>query len=148
MDEYSYISENGAVRQIRDLIAKAKDEEQDTNISNLSGSLQIFETQTAANLAARVRTVGTEYVTAANQKDFLKAVAAAAINGHYIDELGMAVLISGGWSGVSYGVELIQRISPQYISVTFLGQEYFLSGIYDQQNDLMSTAVRYEGTIL
>lgn len=32
MEEYSYISENGTVRQIRDLIAKAKDAEQDAKI--------------------------------------------------------------------------------------------------------------------
>lgn len=39
MDEYSYISENGTVRQIRDLIAKAKDEEQDASIADLASSL-------------------------------------------------------------------------------------------------------------
>ncbi len=33
MDTYSYISENGTVRQIEDLIAKAKNEEQDTEIA-------------------------------------------------------------------------------------------------------------------
>lgn len=32
MDTYSYISENGTVRQIEDLLAKAKNEEQDTRI--------------------------------------------------------------------------------------------------------------------
>lgn len=35
MDEYSFISENGTVRQIRDLVAKAKDEEQDGRITDL-----------------------------------------------------------------------------------------------------------------
>lgn len=33
MDTYSYISENGTVRQIEDLIAKAKNEEQDAGIA-------------------------------------------------------------------------------------------------------------------
>lgn len=35
MDEYSFISENGNVRQIRDLIAKEKDEQQDAQIADL-----------------------------------------------------------------------------------------------------------------
>jgi len=35
MDEYSFISENGNVRQIRDLIAKEKDAEQDQRITEL-----------------------------------------------------------------------------------------------------------------
>lgn len=35
MDEYSFISENGTVRQIRDLLAKAKDEEQDARLTAL-----------------------------------------------------------------------------------------------------------------
>ena len=38
MDEYSFISENGNVRQIRDLIAKEKDEQQDEAISQLDSS--------------------------------------------------------------------------------------------------------------
>lgn len=38
MDEYSFISENGTVRQIRDLVAKAKDEEQDERITALEGA--------------------------------------------------------------------------------------------------------------
>lgn len=35
MDEYSYISENGVVRQIRDLVAKDKDAEQDLELQQL-----------------------------------------------------------------------------------------------------------------
>lgn len=35
MDTYSYISENGAVRQIEDLLAKARDDAQDADISQL-----------------------------------------------------------------------------------------------------------------
>lgn len=38
MDEYSFISENGNVRQIRDLIAKEKDEQQDEAIAQLDSS--------------------------------------------------------------------------------------------------------------
>lgn len=38
MDEYSFISENGTIRQIRDLVAKAKDEEQDARINALEQS--------------------------------------------------------------------------------------------------------------
>lgn len=36
MDEYSFISENGNIRQIRDLIAKEKDEQQDTAINEVT----------------------------------------------------------------------------------------------------------------
>lgn len=39
MDEYSFISENGNVRQIRDLIAKEKDEQQDTVINDISSKV-------------------------------------------------------------------------------------------------------------
>lgn len=39
MDEYSYISENGTVRQIRDLVAKDKDAEQDVRIANLEAEI-------------------------------------------------------------------------------------------------------------
>lgn len=39
MDEYSFISENGTVRQIRDLIAKAKDEEQDVRLDTLESAV-------------------------------------------------------------------------------------------------------------
>ena len=35
MDTYSYISENGTVRQIEDLLAKAKNEEQDLQLQQL-----------------------------------------------------------------------------------------------------------------
>lgn len=35
MDTYSYISENGTVRQIEDLLAKAKNEEQDARLQTL-----------------------------------------------------------------------------------------------------------------
>lgn len=42
MDEYSFISENGTVRQIRDLVAKAKDEEQDVRITALETSALVY----------------------------------------------------------------------------------------------------------
>lgn len=43
MDTYSYISENGTVRQIEDLIAKAKNEEQDTEITSLRNRVSAVE---------------------------------------------------------------------------------------------------------
>lgn len=43
MDTYSYISENGTVRQIEDLIAKAKNEEQDESIRALDGRTTALE---------------------------------------------------------------------------------------------------------
>ena len=52
MDEYSYISENGTVRQIRDLVAKAKDEEQDERLDYLEQTAIIdtySETETKTN---------------------------------------------------------------------------------------------------
>lgn len=49
MEEYSYISENGNVRQIRDLVAKAKDEEQDTAISGLAGRTAALEAVSPIN---------------------------------------------------------------------------------------------------
>lgn len=46
MDTYSYISENGTTRQIEDLIAKAKNEEQDARISEIEnvGLLDFYKT--------------------------------------------------------------------------------------------------------
>lgn len=52
MDEYSFISENGTVRQIRDLVAKAKDEEQDARLDYLEQTAIIdaySETETQTN---------------------------------------------------------------------------------------------------
>lgn len=52
MDEYSFISENGTVRQIRDLVAEAKDEEQDARLDYLEQSAIIdtySETETQTN---------------------------------------------------------------------------------------------------
>lgn len=43
MDTYSYISENGTVRQIEDLIAKAKNEEQDAEITSLRSRVSTVE---------------------------------------------------------------------------------------------------------
>lgn len=48
MDEYSFISENGNVRQIRDLIAKGIDEQQDVRLDKLEeifGSIQFVPSQ-------------------------------------------------------------------------------------------------------
>lgn len=42
MDEYSFISENGTVRQIRDLLAKAKDEEQDGRLATLETAVGVY----------------------------------------------------------------------------------------------------------
>lgn len=43
MDEYSFISENGNVRQIRDLIAKEKDEQQDQRLDVLEERKQGYD---------------------------------------------------------------------------------------------------------
>lgn len=43
MDTYSYISENGTVRQIEDLLAKAKNEEQDAEITSLRSRVSAVE---------------------------------------------------------------------------------------------------------
>ncbi len=52
MDTYSFISENGTVRQIEDLIAKAKNEEQDERLDALeqTGIIDFYkETETQTN---------------------------------------------------------------------------------------------------
>lgn len=48
MDEYSFISENGTVRQIRDLLAKAKDEEQDGRIAQLETEMSVVSKRLGA----------------------------------------------------------------------------------------------------
>lgn len=45
MDEYSFISENGNVRQIRDLIAKEKDEQQDQRLDVLEERKQGYDAE-------------------------------------------------------------------------------------------------------
>ena len=47
MDEYSFISENGNVRQIRDLIAKEKDEQQDQRLDVLEERKQGYDAVTS-----------------------------------------------------------------------------------------------------
>lgn len=57
MDEYSFISENGNVRQIRDLIAKEVDEQQNSRLDKLEeifGSIQFVPAQ--ATTVIQVRT--------------------------------------------------------------------------------------------
>lgn len=48
MDEYSFISENGTVRQIRDLMAKEKDEEQDGKIAQLEAEMSVVNKKLGA----------------------------------------------------------------------------------------------------
>ena len=52
MDTYSFISENGTIRQIEDLIAKAKNEEQDARLDAIeqTGVIDFYrETETQTN---------------------------------------------------------------------------------------------------
>lgn len=42
MDEYSFISENGVVRQIRDLVAEEKDAEQDGRLASLETAVGVY----------------------------------------------------------------------------------------------------------
>ena len=62
MDEYSFISENGNVRQIRDLIAKEKDEQQDNRLNSLESVVSnlslvfLFFTHTAQTFNAGTAT--------------------------------------------------------------------------------------------
>lgn len=55
MDEYSFISENGNVRQIRDLIAKEKDEQQDERLNVLEQKKQGFKYCQFSSLRAFVK---------------------------------------------------------------------------------------------
>ena len=78
MDTYSYISENGTVRQIEDLIAKAKNEEQDTEIASLRSRVSTVEQEVKRlneYYSKSVRSFvssASPYTWAANHDGFLK----------------------------------------------------------------------------
>lgn len=145
MDTYSYISENGTVRQIEDLIAKAKNEEQDTEIQANRNAINALSASVEVQFNFRVRAMSPRYFEGANERAFLKNAVDYAIEQGTLSKQGQGVLIPGGWSGNSYGIELIQKISVQYYSVTFFGQEYILSGIYDVTSGLFPSLKKYSG---
>lgn len=145
MDTYSYISENGTVRQIEDLIAKAKNEEQDTEIQANRNAINALSASVEVQFNFRVRAMSPKYFEGANERAFLKNAVDYAIEQGTLSKQGQGVLIPGGWSGISYGIELIQKISVQYYSVTFFGQEYILSGIYDVTSGLFPSLKKYSG---
>lgn len=145
MDTYSYISENGTVRQIEDLIAKAKNEEQDTEIQANRNAINALSASVEVQFNFRVRAMSPKYFEGANERAFLKNAVDYAIEQGTLSKQGQGVLIPGGWSGNSYGIELIQKISVQYYSVTFFGQEYILSGIYDVTSGLFPSLKKYSG---
>lgn len=148
MDTYSYISENGTVRQIEDLIAKARNDAQDTEIQANRNAINALSASVEEQFNFRVRAMLTRYFEGANEKAFLKNAVDYAISQGTLSRQGQGVLIPGGWSGNSYGVELIQRISVEYYSVTFLGQEYIISGIYDATSGQFPSIAKYTGQIL
>lgn len=148
MDTYSYISENGTVRQIEDLIAKAKNEEQDTEIAANRTAINALTASVEQQFKFRVRAMSPRYFEGANERAFLKNAVDYAISQGTLSSQGQGVLIPGGWSGTSYGIELIQRISVEYYSVTFFGQEYIISGVYDATSEQFPSLTKYTGQML
>lgn len=148
MDTYSYISENGTVRQIEDLIAKARNEEQDTEIAANRTAINALTASVENSLKMRVRTLNPRYFEGNNEKEFLSNAVKAAKTLGALENQGQAVMFPGGWSGRSYGAELIQKISDIYYTVMFLGQEFMLCGVYDGQNDNFPSLAKYTGQLL
>lgn len=87
MDTYSYISENGTVRQIEDLIAKAKNEEQDAEITSLRSRVSAVEQEVKKPNGYYHRSVRSfvssdnPYTWTANHDGFLKVSAMKTADG-------------------------------------------------------------------
>lgn len=71
MDTYSYISENGTVRQIEDLLAKAKNEEQDLQLQQLRTDVNGKQPIEYVDGQQNVDTWTSEIVEAIEEREFV-----------------------------------------------------------------------------
>lgn len=131
MDEYSYISENGTVRQIRDLIAKAKDEEQDTSISGLAQELSDTRNAVAAELLIKVGVLPYADKTAQTETEYMKIRAEQALSSGKIASPPSAVFLPGGWVNQNFGwTFVIRQNAASCIVVSMVGQSLY-NAYYD-----------------
>ena len=147
MDEYSFISENGNVRQIRDLIAKEKDEQQDTEINNNKTAIDALSASVEQSLKSTVRITPPHDTRADTATELLANKAKRAIESGFLQQVGTSVVIPGGWYGQQYGHTLVTRITNYYYAVSFFGQATYIYGVYDSRSET-ATGYRLEGTPL
>lgn len=148
MEEYSYISENGTVRQIRDLIAKAKDAEQDEQISQQASGISQLRTQTEN--ALKTKSGVTSYVDDAGAAviEFLRTKCRRVLASGIIDISPSGVIIPGGWNGVAYGVSFAARqTANSMVIVSFVGGEAY-HAFYDIANDAITACSKFSGVAI
>ena len=140
MDTYSYISENGVVRQIEDLIAKAKNEEQDTDIAANRTAINTLSASVEQKLKQKATALGTVFIDAANETELLSKIGKYTKENQYAKKPGEAVLFGGGWSGKQYGMFLVQRVDGVRYVIYYLGQSKLLQGAYNVNTETLESA--------
>lgn len=146
MDTYSYISENGTVRQIEDLIAKAKNEEQDTLIAAQAGQISQVRTDLTDALNGRIKIIPYNDTTAANAGELLVEKAKLFVAGGFTVGSTAIGVMKGGWLGQQYGFSMAMYVRPNnYLNVVFLGTETIIKGIVDVETFTVVTGTKTEG---
>ena len=148
MDTYSYISENGTVRQIEDLLAKAKNEEQDTEIQANRNAINALSASVEQKLKRKLTSAGGLDIAAANGREFLLKAGQYLAEMGTLENVGEAVLVGGAWSGNQYGMMLAQKPDAIRYVIYFLGQFVILQGTYNIRSGSLETAYQVAATPL
>lgn len=145
MDTYSYISENGTVRQIEDLLAKAKNEEQDTEIQANRNAINALSADVGEGFLKCVKSTESQDTEATSIRDLLEKKVRAAISGGYFKQIGQTVAMPGTYKGLQWGTTLITWQASYLYTVIFVGSANMFAGLYNSTNDSMTVAVGYNG---
>lgn len=148
MDTYSYISENGTVRQIEDLLAKAKNEQQDTEIQANRNAINALSADVSEEFLKCVESTAPQDTQAGSIRDLLEKKVRAAISGGYFKQVGQTVAMAGTYKGVQWGTTLITWQAQTLYTVIFIGTGNMFAGLYDANNDSMTVAVGYDGILV
>ncbi len=144
MDTYSYISENGTVRQIEDLIAKAKNEEQDTDIAANRTAINALSVSVGQSLKKKTAVLPYSDITANDRKDYLKKRVEEALQSGEMTDTPSAAIIPGGWYGRSYGwTQVVRQNRGSCVVTAYLGSE-ISNGFYNvdlQEIEVYSTFI-------
>lgn len=146
MDTYCYISENGTVRQIEDLIAKAKNEEQDALIAAQAGQITQVRTDLTDALNGRIKIIPYNDTAAASASELLVEKAKLFVAGGFTVGSTAIGVMKGGWLGQQYGFSIAMYVRPlNYLDVVFLGTETIIKGIVDVETYNVITGTKTQG---
>lgn len=149
MDEYSFISENGTVRQIRDLIAKAKDEEQDTRLDGFDVKLSGITDTVKNYVDGKIDITPYHSFDCPNERNLLKCILDFARNQGYSKDRQNLLFIPGDWYGHQYGISFVKNMpSVDYTQVVFIGIFSIFSGIFNFFDDSFYTGSTIQGQLI